>query len=346
VTEPAIRYIEIDAEERERETALRDHFAQFWATSTGEPRTIYDRFVEATPVADGVTLEAVAADDVRGWWVRPSGAKPGCAMLFIHGGGYVMGSAKAYRGFASQLVARTGVPALVLEYPLAPEAALPAGPEAAVAAYRWLARQGHDQIAIVGDSAGGGLSLVTHATLSRAEEPFLAQHADLQDGGPPRQGRPGAARQLLPRPLGAAVFSPWTDLAFTGASMHDPAVVDPLIGYDYLRDCARALLRGADPSDPLASPLHGDLHGLAPVFIQVGTDERLLDDSRGYAARAARAGVDVQLEVWQGMHHVFQLDVARLASSRRALDHAAGWLASLYRRTAGAGEPGPGLPAS
>ena len=149
--------------------------------------------------------------------------------------------------------------------------------------------------------AGGGLTLVTLAELTR---------------------KPHGAAQFT----AGVVFSPWADLAFTGASMKHPAVADPLIGYDYLQDCARKYLGAADPRDPLASPLFGDLRGLPPLLIQVGTDERLLDDARQYADRATQAGVSVELEIFEGMHHVFQLDVAGLASSRAALDRAARFL--------------------
>ncbi|HEY4252564.1 MAG TPA: alpha/beta hydrolase [Roseomonas sp.] len=296
--------IAISAEERARETALRERFAAFWASAAGTPRAVYDSFIAASPLADGISLAAVDAPGVQGWWVRPAQAVPGAAILFTHGGGYGLGSAQAYRGFVSQIVRRTGIPALVIDYPLAPEAVLPAAPQAALAAWQWLVAQGFDRIAMVGDSAGGGLALVTLAALVRQKR--------------------GAA------PVAGVVFSPWTDLAFTGASMTDPAVEDPLISHDYLRDCARNYLGAVAAADPLASPLQGDLRGLPPLLIQVGTDERLLDDSRQYADRAAQAGVPVQLEVWDGMHHVFQLDVAHLESSRRALDHAAGFLRTAF----------------
>jgi epsilon-lactone hydrolase len=294
--------IPISAAERAREDSLREHFARFWATTSGEPRAIYDAFIGASPLVASVSLEAVNESDVCGWWVRPVRAESGRAILFIHGGGYGLGSAKAYRGFVSQIVSRANVPALVIDYPLAPEATLPAAPTATLAAWNWMVTQGFTQIAVVGDSAGGGLSLVT-----------LAEVTSL-----------GAA------PIAGVVFSPWTDLAFTGASMIDPAIQDPLIAYDYLQASARQYLGTTPPRNPLASPLFGDLHGLPPLLIQVGTDERLLDDARQYAARAAEAGVSVALEIWEGMHHVFQLDVAHLESSRNALDHAAQFLKNAF----------------
>lgn len=294
----------LSAEEREHENALRDWFATFWSTASGDMRTIYDAFIENSPLVDGVVLEAVEEEMVQGWWVCPEKAQqPNQAILYLHGGGYVQGSAKAYRGFVSQIVSRTQIPALVIDYPLAPEATLPLAPNAALKAWRFLTEQGFKKIAIVGDSAGGGLTLVTLAAL---------------------------VQQSQGAPIAGVVFSPWTDLAFSGASMTDASVEDPLISHAYLQDCARKYLGATNASNSFASPLYGELEGLPPLLIQVGTDERLLDDSRQFAHRAAQAGVSVQLEIWEGMHHVFQLDVARLESSRIALDRAARFLIEAF----------------
>lgn len=297
---PGTITIPLADDERRREDALRDLFARFWGTASGEPRAVYDAFISGSPLADDVAFDTVDEAGVRGWWVRPRGADAGRAILFLHGGGYVQGTAAAYRGFVSQVASRAGVAALAIDYPLAPEATLPAAPNAALAAWVWLVGRGFDRIAVVGDSAGGGLSLVTLASL--------------------------VGRADGPAPVAGVVFSPWTDLTLSGPSMSDPARQDPLIGREYLQDCARKYVGSRDAADPLASPLLGDLRGLPPLLIQVGTDERLLDDATRYAARAAEAGVAVRLEVWEGLHHVFQLDVAHLDSSRRALDRAAAFL--------------------
>lgn len=296
--------IELTDEERERERVLREHFAEFWSNASGSLRATYDAFISACPTVPGCSFQQVAEQTVKGWWVLPPEAQTGRAILYLHGGGYVLGSAAAYRGFASQIASRTGLPVLVIDYPLAPEATLPAAPTATLTAWVWLQDQGFDQIAIVGDSAGGGLALTVLSEISSQSE--------------------------ASSPVGGVVFSPWTDLAFTGKSMTDPAVQDPLIGYDYLRDCAAKVLGEAGPFDPLASPLFGDKHNMPPLLIQVGTDERLLDDARSYAGLAAAAKVPVTLEVWQGMHHVFQLDVAHLESSRDALDRTAIFLRKVF----------------
>jgi acetyl esterase/lipase len=294
------------AEDRDREKELRVRFAQFWSTATGDPRTIYDRFISATPLAEGASSEPVETASVRGWWVRPSLAEHDGVILYLHGGGYVAGSAQAYRGIASQLASRARRPVFVLDYPLAPETTVPAAPNAVMTAYEWLRANGSKRIAFVGDSAGGGLSLVTLARLAHT-------------------ARPSAA-------IAGVVFSPWVDLAFTGASMKDAHIEDPLLTFENLQLGARMYLGGGDSRDPLASPLFGDLSGLPPLLIQVGSDERLLDDARQYAERATGAGSPVQLEVWQGMHHVFQVDVAHLRTSGVALDRAAAFLVEAFNK--------------
>ena len=299
-------FIRITAEEAERERALRNRFASFWSIASGDPRAVYDAFISGSPMAGDLLIDDVNEAAVNAQFVCPRQAKPGQALLFLHGGGYVLGSARAYRGFVSQIVSRTQIPALVIDYPLAPEAKLPAGPDAARLAWEWLVAQGFQEIAIVGDSAGGGLTLVTLQGLT--SEP----HG--------------------PTPIAGVVFSPWTDLSLSGASMTDADVVDPLIGRDYLEDCAGKYTGKFSATDPLASPLFGEMEGLPPLLVQVGTDERLLDDSRRFACRAAQAGVPVELQIFEGMHHVFQLDVAHLETSRSALDRAAAFLRNAFER--------------
>lgn len=292
-------FIPIDEADIAGARALRTEFARFWSTEQGLPRDVYDRFISATPTAAAVVVDQVMDGPAPGVWVRPAQARSGGAVLFLHGGGYRQGSARAYVGLVSQLAVRLHVPVFALDYPLAPESQLPEALNLAVAALGRLVDT-HTAVAVVGDSAGGGLSLATVADAHR-------QNVDA---------------------VAVAVFSPWTDLTLSGPSVHEFAIGDPLLDPEYLRDCATDYLGSAAPDDPRAFPLFGAPDALPPMLIQVGTDEILLDDSRRLAEAIEKAGGAVTLEVWQGLHHVFQLNVAELASARRALDTAAKFLSA------------------
>jgi epsilon-lactone hydrolase len=287
--------IPIDHDDIAAEHALRAEFARFWQTEQGDPRAVYDRFVSATPVAGDVSVQPATIDPAPGIWVRPAAAVGDRALLFVHGGGYGLGSAQAYVGLVSQLAARANVAAFVLEYPLAPEARLPQALDLAVETTARLSAT-HAAIAIAGDSAGGGLAL---ATTARAVQEGLDIAA-------------------------VATFSPWTDLSLSGDSVHQAS--DPLLDPAYLRDSAAAYVGTASLEDPRASPLFGVMAGLPPLLIQVGTDEVLLDDSRRFAMAVVNGHGTARLEVWEGMHHVFQLNVEQLVSARSALDRAAEFL--------------------
>ncbi|UQA59890.1 alpha/beta hydrolase fold domain-containing protein [Polyangium aurulentum] len=289
--------IPIDDHDIAAARALRVEFARFWSTAEGEPRDVYDRFIGATPVAPGVATREVEEDPGPGWWCEPPGVVAGRAILFIHGGGYGLGHAGPYVGLASQIAVRARAPVFALEYPLAPEHKLPAALNLAVATLARLASL-FASVAVVGDSAGGGLSF---ATVLEAR----------------RRGVPVSA---------VVAFSPWTDLGLSGASVRELAVGDPLLAVDYLRSSAAAYLGSAPVTDPRASPLFEVGPRLPPTLIQVGSDEVLRDDSRRFAEAASGAGTEVVLEEWQGMHHVFQLNVRELGSARRALDNAAAFL--------------------
>lgn len=298
VGRPQVQIIPLDPADIAEGRALRTEFARFWSTEQGDPRAIYDRFIGATPIARGVTIDHVDDETAPGVWVRPADSAPDRALLFLHGGGYVQGSAAAYAGFVSQLATRAGVAAFALDYPLAPEAPFPAAFDLAVTTLQRLAG-GHSAVAVAGDSAGGGLTLATVAEARRRNVNVAA----------------------------VATFSPFTDLRISGASAQQFAIGDPLLDPIYLGGCATAYLGGLPPDDPRASPLFDTTADLPPLLIQVGSDEVLLDDSLRYADRVERAGGSVRLEVWQGMHHVFQLNVAELVSARAALDSAASFLA-------------------
>jgi acetyl esterase/lipase len=193
----------------------------------------------------------------------------------------------------------------VLECLRAPEQPFPAAADQAALAYRWLTEGGSNKIAVAGDSSGGGLALGLATATSGI--------------------------------VGCAVFSPWTDLALTGSTFATPELDDTILTALYVANSARQYLGSTDPRDPRVSPLYG-VHGrLPPIHIQVGTRERLLDDSQRYAELASQLGVAVQLEVFEEMHHVFQLHVEDLASARVALDLSAAFLKTCFGAASGEG---------
>ncbi len=266
-------------------------------------RGVFDDVMEHTPDAAGVRYEEGAVGGVRGIWCHPQSPRPGVALQHLHGGGYVLGSAHAYRHFVGQIAARANASAFVAEYRLAPEHAFPAAVDDARAVYRGIAEQGTQRIVLTGDSAGGGLALVLLA----------AAHAEA-----------AAGRGLAPS--GAAVMSPWTDLTLAGASFQSRADEDPLNTKGMLAAMAATYLRTQDASEPLASPLKGTLTGLPPIQLHVGTREVLLDDTLRYVARAREAGVDATAHVWEGMTHVFQSSVGSLDAADKSLTIMAAFL--------------------
>lgn len=205
-------------------------------------------------------------------------AKP--ALLYLHGGAYISGSARGYRGLAAAVARAAGATAFALDYRLAPEAPFPAAIEDVVAAYRALLAAGHvpDRVALVGDSAGGGLA--------------MAALLKLRDEG-------------LPMPAAGLLLSPWVDLTCSGASMESKASADPSLTAPGLRASAGYYLGERDPRDPLASPIFADLSGLPPLLIHVGSSEILMDDAVALAAAAGRANTYARLEIWPEMIHVW-----------------------------------------
>jgi len=237
-------------------------------------RATFDKLMEKTPSAEGITYEAASVGGVPGWWRRPAEAGVGPAVLYLHGGAYVVGSARAYRHFAGQIASRANAPAFVTDYGLAPERPFPAAVADAEAAYRGLADAGFSRIAIAGDSAGGGLALVVAARMAQA------------------------ARELAAlRPVAVCVMSPWADLALTGGSIKTRAGHDPMLSRRSLEEARQLYLGQASARDPRASPVYGDSSGLPPVLLHVGEDEILLDDARRYVDRSSNSGSEVELHI-------------------------------------------------
>jgi acetyl esterase/lipase len=238
----------------------------------------------AALVAPGpeIALEPVEAAGIPAEWIVAPGADRSRAILYLHGGGYAVGSIATHRGLVGRLSAASGAVGLAIDYRLAPEHPFPAAVEDAVAAYRWLLAQGiaPGRIAIAGDSAGGGLTLATLVSL--------------RDAG-------------VPLPACAVTFSPWADLALEGESMDSRAALDAMVQRPGVQQMADWYLAGQDPRHPLASPIHADLRGLPPLLVQVGTHETLYDDATRVVERARTAGVAVTFEPYEELFHVFQL---------------------------------------
>lgn len=248
-----------------------------------------------TQAPDGVTCTPVEAGGVSAEWSVAAGVDEAKVVLYVHGGGYVMGSAGSHRDVTGRLSKAAGARVLSLNYRLAPEHPFPAPVDDAVAAYRWLLAQGISpgNIAVAGDSAGGGLAIATLLALRDAGEPL---------------------------PAAGIGISPWVDMEGTGESMTTRAAVDPVVQKEGLLGMAKLYLGDADPKNPLAAPLHADLAGLPPLLLQVGDAETLLDDSTRLAERAHAAGVDVTLKVWDEMPHVWHLFAPILPEGRQAID--------------------------
>jgi monoterpene epsilon-lactone hydrolase len=258
-------------------------------------RAGYEGLSAMFPLADDIEREPVTANGVPAEWVSAPGAVPGNVVLYLHGGGYVIGSINTHRDLAARISRASGARVLVIDYRLAPEHPFPAAVEDATAAYRWLLSSGIDPsgIVVAGDSAGGGLTVATLVALRDAGDPL---------------------------PAAGVCLSPWVDLEGIGASMTSKAEVDPIVQKDLLVLMAATYLDGADPRSPLAAPLYADLAGLPPLLIQVGTAETLLDDATRLAERARAAGVDVTLEPWEDMFHVWQAFAAMLPEGQQAID--------------------------
>lgn len=215
-------------------------------------------------------------------------------ILFLHGGAFIIGSPSLYRHLTWRVAAAAHAYVLAVDYRLAPEHPFPAALDDAFAAYNWLLADGADpaRIAVMGDSAGGGL--------------VFSLMLKLRD-------------QARPLPGAAVALSPWTDLALTGASLRLNGAADPMLRTDHPPLFVNDYLAGADPRTPYASPLYGDPAGLPPTLIQVGSDEVLRDDAVRIAERMQAAGCEVELEIWPRMPHVWHAFVPFVPEAGRAI---------------------------
>ncbi|SEB57258.1 alpha/beta hydrolase [Streptomyces sp. TLI_105] len=255
------------------------------------------------PAPAGVAIRRTVLGGRPALELEPAGAAGRGRLLYLHGGGYVIGSPDTHTGLVGELAVRAGLRAISVDYRLAPEHPFPAAVDDGLAAYRELLDAGTDprEIVVAGDSAGGGLAI---ATLLAAREAGL------------------------PQPAAVVVFSPWVDLTLSGASMRTKEDADPIFTEADVRAYADLYLGAGDRSHPLASPVFADLSALPPLLVQVGANEVLLDDAVRLAARAGAADVEATLEIGPGLPHVYQSEHGRLDEADAALDRAARFLTS------------------
>ena len=285
--------------------AVRAHLAKLPPTeSVAERRAMYDRAERVFTLPPDTTVEPVTAGGRPAEWIRPAGARGDAALLYLHGGGYVIGSPRSHRHLAEALARSAGIACLLPDYRLAPEHSFPAALDDALTAYRWLLEEKEiapGRIAVAGDSAGGGLTVATLVAIREAR---------------------------LPSPGAGICISPWTDLTCSAASYQSKAAVDPMVNLPDITAMARDYLGATDPRTPLASPLFADLRGLPPLLIQVGSEEVLLDDASGLAERARAAGVEATLEVWEQMIHVWHWFLPWLDEAHAAVEKIGGFVRS------------------
>ena len=246
-------------------------------------------------------IEPVSANGVPAEWTFTPGDERDVALLYFHGGGYVIGSLDSHRHLVAEMGRAAKLAALALNYRLAPEHPFPAAVEDALAGYRYLLGRGirPGRVALAGDSAGGGL--------------VVAAMLAIREAG-------------LPQPACGWCISPWVDMEAMGETMASKAAADPTVQRAGILDMARLYLNGADPRSPLAAPLHADLKGLAPLLIQVGAAETLLDDAIRLAKVAGAADVRVDLQIWPEMIHVWHLFHPELAAGKRAIEAGAAFV--------------------
>ncbi|MDZ7269848.1 MAG: alpha/beta hydrolase [candidate division KSB1 bacterium] len=271
-------------------------------------RAVLQKFFARFKGVPGIECRRIFAQGVPVEWLLLGTPADETVVLYLHGGGYNLGSLDTHRELAARLALACQCRVLAVGYRLAPEHLFPAALEDAMRVYCWLLAEGvsAERIALVGDSAGGGLAIATLVALRYHGEPL---------------------------PAAAVCLSPWVDLELTGHSMLARAGQDPVLTRKALQQWARNYLGGKSPRTPLASPLHADLSGLPPLLIQVGSDEILHDDAVRLAERAQAAGVRVELEVSPGMIHGWHFFAGKLPQAQQALARVAAFIRTHCRES-------------
>jgi monoterpene epsilon-lactone hydrolase len=253
-----------------------------------------------------VKAEKVSANGVDAEWLTTPDVSADKAILYLHGGGYVIGSIESHRHFAAEAGRQAGARTLIINYRMAPEHPFPAAVDDTVAAYRYLLDSGiaAKNICIAGDSAGGGLVVGALLAIKDAK---------------------------LPLPGCGWCISPWVDMEALGQSFADRAATDPQVQKATIQFMAQTYLNGADPRHAYAAPIYGDLRGLPPLMIQVGSIETLLDDSLQLARKCALDDVPATLEVWPEMVHIWHIWFPMLTAGQRALESGGAFVRNALR---------------
>ena len=255
------------------------------------------KLLRSNNIGEKVTVRGPYAE-FSGEWVGDETASE--TLLYLHGGGYFFGGVETHRSMVKKICKLSGLRALVIDYRLAPENPYPAAIEDAEAAYDFLVEQGvrPETLLLAGDSAGGGLSLALMQKLRENDKP---------------------------QPRAVALMSPWTDLTMSGKSYKERYDRDPMIDAEKIVDAIDFYCPNQDKKNPLISPLFADLSGFPPMFVQVGSEEVLFDDSEKLVQKAKKAGIQTEFEIWDGMPHVFQMAHGFVPESQAALKNMAGF---------------------
>lgn len=270
-------------------------------TSVEKERKTFEELCGRIPLVENIEYMRTAANGIPCEWQQPPGKQAPPLIFYIHGGGFVMGSVPAYRPLTGRVVEATGLPLLAVDYSLAPEHPFPTPPDQVLQVYGWLiARYAPEQIIVMGDSAGANLAL---AALLQAKQ----------------EGKP------MPRAL--VLLSPWADLTLSMPSIRKKAWLDGILSPKRLAIAADLYAPGQDLRNPFLSPLFStEYEGFPPTLIQVGTHDILFDEGKALAENMATQGVDVTLEIWHGMPHVWQLFAHRMPEGRKAYLHIADFI--------------------
>jgi acetyl esterase/lipase len=260
-----------------------------------EMRSDMEKMAFLQSVPESTVCTPLIIGNIPAEWVVPKNVRSDAVILYLHGGGYVMGSINTHKSIVARIAEASQSQGLLIDYRLAPEHPFPAAVEDATNAYKWLMKEKFDpkKIIIAGDSAGGGLTVSTVINLKEKN---------------------------LPLPAAVVCISPWVDLAMTGESLLTRAAIDPMVQREGAAEMAKLYLGSKDPRSPLASPLYADFSKFPPMLIHVGTAEVLMDDSARMAKKAKEAGVDVTYEPWQDMIHVWHFFADILPEAREAIN--------------------------